>query len=712
MTRTTVPHTLLRAGVLAAVVSSVAVAQDGSTVVSASRSEDPATASPAFDVSVTAEELAATGERSLPRALGRASGVWIQETNLGGGAPVIGGLLGNRIVILVDGVRLNDSTTRLGPNQSLNSIPPEIVERVDVIRGPTSVLYGSDAVGGTILIWTRQRRPAGEDPGARDPQGRLMLSGNSAAEGGRGALQSSFAGTDDGLLVSLGGQSWGDLRAGEGQEYPTAYDGLDGFASWTHEFTRAKSLRLTAQASEQYHVPRTDRLVPGFGQTGPSDQVWDYALQDRKRLLAAWSDEEAGAIADRVDVRLSLRRYVEEREIQDVGATAMDLQRDETNTLGLGADWKRAFGDEHLLTWGFDLEHDMVDSTAAALDLGSGASTPGDGAFAPDAQYTSGGLFAQDELLDVGSWDVTTGLRWSWYHFAFDDFASAGTGGSTSGDFDALTASLAAARDIGRGVRLTAALGQGFRAPNLEDLANESDFAGGTELANPDLDPERSLTAQTAVDITRESWSLAAGVYATWLQDLIGRQLIDLGDPSTTGDETWMRANAGRGEIYGTDLAGNVRLGGERSPWSLDSRLSWVWGQQYDSTVDPSTGEAPFYDVPFRRIPPLFGHVGLVWDGRGASDRVDRADVTLFFADDQERLNPEDLTDPRIDPDGTAGWGRVDVNVEGDLGRADGGATARWHVGLLNLFDQRYRVHASGLDAPGFALVLGLDVSI
>jgi outer membrane receptor protein involved in Fe transport len=689
-----------------------AATQEGSTVVTATRSEDPATASRAVDVSVRGEELAATGERSLPRALGRASGVWIQETNLGGGAPVIGGLLGNRIVILVDGVRLNDSTTRLGPNQSLNSIPPEIVERIDVIRGPGSVLYGSDAVGGTILIWTVQRRPSGGDAAHEDPQGRFLASANSAAEGGRGGIQGSFAGDDDGLLLSFGGQSWGDLRSGGGQEWPTAYDGLDGFASWTHAFARDKSLRLTAQASEQYHVPRTDRLVTGFGQSGPSDQVWDYALQDRKRLVANWSDAEAGAIADRMDVRVSLRRYVEEREIQDVGATEMELQRDETNTLGLGADWKRALGDEHLLTWGFDLEHDLVDSSAGTLDLSGGGFTAGDGAFAPDADYTSSGLFVQDELLGVGAWDLTAGLRYSWYRFSFDDFASAGTGGGESGNFDALTASLAAARDLSQSVRWTTALGQGFRAPNLEDLANESSFAGGTELPNPDLEPERSLTAQTALDVVRPSWTLAAGVYATFIQDLIGRTLIDEGDPNTTGDETWMRENAGRAELYGTDLAGTLRLGGELSPWSLDSRLSWVLGQQYDSTVDPSTGTSPFYDVPFRRIPPLFGHLGLVWDGRGARDRVDRADLTLFFAAEQGRLNPEDLTDPRIDPDGTAGWVRVDLNVEGDLGRSDGRSTARWHAGLLNLLDESYRVHASGLDAPGFAVVLGLDVSI
>ncbi|HVS18665.1 MAG TPA: TonB-dependent receptor, partial [Planctomycetota bacterium] len=424
------------------------------------------------------------------------------------------------------------------------------------------------------------------------------------------------------------------------------------------------------------------------------------------------TDLEQGAIADRFELRLSLRRYVEEREIQGSSDPEKVYQRDEVNTLGLGGDWKRALGERHLLTWGFDLAQDWVDSSASTLDLGSGTSTAGDGAFAPDARYTSAGVFLQDEMLDMAGWDLTAGLRWSWYGFAFDDFASAGTGGSSDGDFDAVTASLAAARDLARGVRLTGSVGQGFRAPNLEDLANESAFAGGTELANPDLEPEQSLTVQSAIDVTRATWSFSVGAYATFLDDLIGRQLVDQGDPNVSGDETWLRANAGKAEIYGSDLVGRLRLGPALSPWSLESRLSWVWGQQYDSTVDPATSTQPLYDVPFRRIPPLFGHLGLVWDGAGERDRVDRADVTVFFAAEQDRLNPEDVTDPRIDPTATDGWLRVDLNMEGDLGRSASGATARWHAGLPNVFDQRYRVHASGLDAPGRSLVVGLDVSI
>ena len=75
------------------------------------------------------------------------------------------------------------------------------------------------------------------------------------------------------------------------------------------------------------------------------------------------------------------------------------------------------------------------------------------------------------------------------------------------GHFDAWIGSLSAQRELGRGLTTTATLGQAFRAPNLEDLANNSNFAGGTEFANPDLDPERSLTAQLPFDLARDTWT-------------------------------------------------------------------------------------------------------------------------------------------------------------------------------------------------------------
>ena len=134
-------------------------------LVTAPRDERPATAAAGNVTVLTAEDLARTGERSLPRMIEKAAGtgLWLQETNLGGGAPILRGFIGEKILVVIDGVRLNDASTRLGPNQSLNTIDPGIVERVEILRGPGSVQYGSDAIGGTILIWTKRRLPGGAD---------------------------------------------------------------------------------------------------------------------------------------------------------------------------------------------------------------------------------------------------------------------------------------------------------------------------------------------------------------------------------------------------------------------------------------------------------------------------------------------------------------------------------------------------------------------
>ncbi|MFN2399562.1 MAG: TonB-dependent receptor plug domain-containing protein, partial [Gemmatimonadaceae bacterium] len=112
--------------------------------------------------SAPSENIASAPSRVLPDVLRDVVGVQVQQTNAGHGTVILRGLTGNQVLILVDGVRLNNATIRDGPNQLLALIDPERIERVEVIRGPGSVLFGSDAMGGVVNVVTR--RPA---PGAR-----------------------------------------------------------------------------------------------------------------------------------------------------------------------------------------------------------------------------------------------------------------------------------------------------------------------------------------------------------------------------------------------------------------------------------------------------------------------------------------------------------------------------------------------------------------
>jgi outer membrane receptor protein involved in Fe transport len=673
------------------------------SVVVAPRSHATVTSTRAEVTVVTAEELAETGERSLPRALERAAGgsLWLQETNLGGGAPVLRGLVGSHILIVVDGVRVNDSTTRLGPNQSLNNFDTAEIERVEIVRGPASVLWGSDAIGGAILIWTKRAGVTGPDGPALAARSGIAARWDTAIDGGTLAPDASLSGRRWGLFATGSWFSFDDIRTGAGDEPPTGYHGRSYFGSFEHELGRGRALRFTASAHRDLDVPRTDRLIVGFGQTEPSDDEFLFSLQDRRRFLVALTDANDYGFADRTEVRTSYRTYTETRDRIGNGSSTLRRERDEVATLGLGVDFEKALGPDHLLTYGLDVEQDEVDSTRNDVDLGTLVVTPKNGAFAPDAEYRRAGVFAQDET-SFGAYDATLGARYSYYDFGFDPF---GGGAREEGDFDALTLSAQVGRQVTDDLRLTATVAQGYRAPNLDDLANNAGFAGGTELGNADLQPERSLTYDLGAEWSSGAWGATAAVFRTEIDDLLGRVLVDAGDPLVTGDETYLRENVGRLVIYGVEAALRhpldlFTLGGGGDPQLFGAySLTWTKGTQYDDLLDPVDGKSDA-----RRIPPLFGRVALEVRPREPVAGTDWLDLELRWAARQDDLHPEDVADPRIDPNGTPGWAVVNVDLGGTVGPA-----LTWSAGVHNLFDAAYRVHASGFDGPGIAAVVGLE---
>ncbi len=691
----------------------------------APRSEAVASAPHASHTVVSGEQIRATGRRSLAKALEEAAGpgIWVQETNLGGGSAFIRGLTGNQVLVLVDGVRLNDSTTRFGPNQILNTVDPAIVERIEVTRGPSSVLYGSDAMGGVIAIWTRRQEPLGgedEDSGWGNfeyAEGSFDAALNSSVMGGSLTPAFALADKDDGFLVVSSFFDFDDLDVGgAGKAAFTGYSGEAAFGSWDRDFGDGRSWRISAWIHRDLDVPRTDKLVAGYGQTNPKNEVYSFALQDRRSALFAFSDERGGLLGDSMQLRFSLRSYEEQREKQKFGSTDFSLERDATETLGLGMDWKRAVGDAHLLTYGFDLDYDRVDSVRSDTDLLTSTVTIKDGEFAPNASYLAFGAFIQDEIYAFDDFDVTAGARFSSFDFSFDGF---GGGARESGDFSAITTSLQAARDLAPGHRVTATLAQGFRAPNLDDLAKNGDFGGGTELHNAALDPERSLTAELAYSYLAGGRSIDTAVFATEIRDVVGRRLVDEGVVGIPGDETYLRDNAGEVRLFGVEVAAEQRIGD--GPWSLDAGVAFIRGRQYDDTFDVAAGEAPFDGVDWQRVPPLHGRAGVKWRPDfqhefGGFLRVDEARFGVDWADTQDQLHPNDVSDPRIDPNGTAGWARFDLDFSGPLaGGATGpglGGPSRWSVGLHNLMDASYRIHGSGVDAPGVTLAIGLHWSL
>nr|HPM78902.1 TonB-dependent receptor plug domain-containing protein [bacterium] len=170
---------------------------------------------------ITAQQFDERIARTVPESLRATAGILVQRTNLGGGSPFIRGLVGNQVLILIDGVRMNNSTFRGGPNQYLNTIDPFFIDRIEVVRGPGSVLYGSDALGGTINIITHRRADFAEAYGVN---GRLM---SRFTTGEREATEhvgvESNVGQTLGMAVSGSLRQFGDIDPGGSKPLQAPY---------------------------------------------------------------------------------------------------------------------------------------------------------------------------------------------------------------------------------------------------------------------------------------------------------------------------------------------------------------------------------------------------------------------------------------------------------------------------------------------------------
>ena len=187
-------------------------------VVTATRSEEDIFKVPYSADIVTAEDIQERQlSRTLPEALKKIPGVMVQKTSFGQGSPYIRGFTGYNTLFLIDGIRLNNSVFRSGPNQYANTIDPLTIERMEVVKGPSSVLYGSDAIGGTVNVFTT-------NPGPNE--NKIFYRFSSAEESNSGRLQ--LSGNMDNLWAIAGGslKDYGDLNAGGvvGKEPHTGYN--------------------------------------------------------------------------------------------------------------------------------------------------------------------------------------------------------------------------------------------------------------------------------------------------------------------------------------------------------------------------------------------------------------------------------------------------------------------------------------------------------
>lgn len=708
MSRLSKMRRLSGAVVAASLIPAGAHAQEGGgaenrTVVTPSRREGPAFESASQTHVVTQEQIDFEMPQDVPEMLLSTPGVMVQRTNRGAATPILRGMTGPENLLLLDGVRLNMSTYRTGPNQYPALVDPFALQAVEVVLGPGSVLYGTDAMGGTINHLTRAL-PSGT--------GKLELSLTGAS------VDTGFGARVHGELdlgplagwVRGGVRILGELTAGEGTEVP-----LSGF----NQYDWGTKLRLklgdewaltgTLIGSFLEDAGRIDNL--GRGEVRFSDNLDNLAylrLSKRadgmlRRLVFTTSLHAINEVEDRRRCNTSEGGGVEDRAgcIDGIESAVRSLETKEDGVTGFGlsAELGLALLDQLDLDIGAEFRNEWISS--ARLDDPSKRGNFSDGS---TFGTVDGWLWLEGRPLwnDYVENDQQVRLKLEGGVRATAVFAHAPDVpglGDVDYDFAGLVGAVRASALIGRSVHLWGGFSQGFRAPNLQETTVLGDTGSTFEIPNADLGPQRNDTFEVGLKMQAEKTSFALVGYSTTMTDSILRERATFeGQSQVEGKDVFRRINGGKTEYTG--IEGQLEVGPFKGVSVLGS-VGFVDGTQ-DSGEDQVTP---------RRLPPFQGRVAMRYQPGWKGLRVESG---VRFSASQNQLNPQDESDYRIcgnsdgsalleDCPGTPGWANVYIGAAVQ-------PTEDFEVRLRaeNLLDQEYKVHGSGYLAPGRSFELGL----
>lgn len=617
----------------------------------------------------------------LSDALKGVAGAFVQQTTPGQGIPIVRGLKGSEVLHLVDGSRLNNALFRNAPNQYLALIDPAVIERVEVVRGPLSSLYGSDAMGGVVNVLTRDPELGETSAGAS-----LLLRSADRTKGVQAWLSH---GTERAAArISASHLDVGNRRTGGGARLrPSGYEASAASLSAAYQASGATRWTLDLQYLRQPNTPRVDELLPGFGQTEPASEQFAFKPNSRAFGRLGLEVELNRAWADDFRANLSYQRIDDDRLTQDTGNPEFLEEANASELFGLTGQFYKALSERFDLIYGFEAYADSISSSRRAVSEDTGASRAVVSRFPDNSELDSFAAYAHVTGQLTPRLKVMLGARYS----SFDiHLPAADRGVGANLDIEDLTGDAGVSFQLAPNTFLVANVGRGFRAPNIFDLGTLGARPGNRfNVSNPELGPEKVITADLGIKFGGASWRGEVFGFVSDYQDRITSVLT--GATTEEGRDVVTSENVASVDLHGVETAVSWYAS---DLLSLSMAVNYVRGTQTDELGEKSHAD---------RIPPLNGRLGAMFK-LGSNWTVE---PYVMFADGQSRLSDRDVRDPRIDPEGTDGW--ATINLRGIWTPSE-----RWRVTMTleNLTDRRYREHGSGLDATGTNLILGIHATL
>lgn len=625
----------------------------------------------------------------------------------------IRGMGGNRVLTVIDGVRSNDIYAAGPSAYGRDSFELDNLRAVEIIRGPASVLYGADAMGGAVILHSKRAR----DYLTSDSETYFSVHGIAADADQQFKLGATAAATvgDVGLVFQFTGRQFEEQEVnGPGALNPQdgESDSLYAQAEW--EISQHQQLALSL---ESFVEENTINLLTDLSRSVFDSRGFDATERQRIGLEYNWQGESAladdiqfivnrqqtDALQNTIQQRTSFS-FIDPRNPQTYAGTAAERVTDfefnqQTSAVNLNARKAFAIGAiEHAFAYGFNFDETETDRPRNRCETTeAGASTCAIAAFPlaepevfpnktfPDTITTRLGFYLQDEIrIGDSGLTIIPGIRYDQYEMNPDlNDAISGVGDIENyGGFSVIpvdvsqtSLSLGAIYDIDETYSFFAQYAEGYRPPNFDE-ANQAFVNlgfGYATVPNPELQPESSKGLEAGLRASYANAFVSLALYQNRYEDFIESQFAGVQGPISLFQDR----NIGRAEIRGAELQANYYL--SRS-WQLRSSVAYSHGDNQAS------------NTPLNSIDPLTAVVGAAYNA--ASGRWG-ADVMVTAVAEKDRVAaPENVT--------AASYALVDLMANYNISDR-----AELRLGVFNLFDEQYArwVNIQGLDAAALAQI-------
>lgn len=696
-------------------------------VVSGTKWRQVSSAVPSKIVSISQQDVAFQNPQTAADLLSLSGKVYVQKSQQGGGSPMIRGFATNRLLYSVDGVRMNTAIFRGGNIQNVINLDPFAIENTEVLFGPGSVIYGSDAIGGVMSFQTLVPELSLTD----EPlvYGKAITRYSSANNERTNHFDIGIGGKKWSSVTSLTYQDFDDLRQGSNgpDDYLKPYY-VQRIDSVDRVVTQDDPLVQSPSAYAQLNLMQKIRFKPNehwdfeygfhfsetsaYGRYDRHNRIrngtaryaeWNYGPQSWIMNNLRVSYKTDNAFFDEMNIRLAQQSFEESRIDRSLNSNERTTNTENVEAYSVNLDFAKNTSLSNTLFYGAEYVLNDITSTGLITDISNGSETEGPARY-PQAQWSSIAAYVNDEFKATEDVTLQAGLRYNYYQldatfntdfypFPFTE-ANLGNG--------ALTGSIGAVYRPAASWIISANLGTAFRSPNVDDVGKVFDSEpGAVTVPNPDLEAEYAYNADLGIaKVFGDAVKLDVSGYYTILQNALVRrnfQLNGLDSIMYDGAMSQVQAiqNAAVAHVYGVQAGIEVQL---PAGFSFSSDINYQVGEEEldDGTTSPS-----------RHAAPLFGVSRFTYK---ANKLMLQAYATYQGERKAEDMPAEELGKTEIyalDENGNAyapAWYTLNIKAMYQFTKYLS-ATA----GIENITDQRYRPYSSGISAPGRNFIIALQ---